>query len=56
MHLTVRHIGKYAEVVVTDSNITIDCGLLTAQEQADLAYHLRDVADDLHPIVSISND
>jgi hypothetical protein len=56
MHITVRHIGKYAAVVVTDSNITIDLGLLTAQEQENLAYQLRDAADDLHPIESISND
>ena len=41
--------GKYATVTFSDDRITIESSLLNVTERANLANHLREVADTLSP-------
>jgi hypothetical protein len=39
---------KYAELIVTGSNFSIESGLLDEQERIELARELRELADQLY--------
>lgn len=41
---------NYAEVTFHDGGTTIESGLLDENELAELASHLREIADELSPI------
>ena len=47
MNIRVRPVGKYVDVTVYTDNATLEFGLLNDAERAELAEHLREVADDL---------
>ena len=50
MNIKVRTVGKYVDVTVYADNATLELGLLTDVERAELAEHLREAADQLWPL------
>ena len=52
MNIKVRTVGKYVDVTVYVDNATLELGLLTHVERAELAEHLRETANDLWPLTN----
>jgi len=51
MKLSIHWLGRYnATVTFSNDRVTVESNVLNPSERADLANHLREVADDLSPI------
>ena len=51
MNIKVRPVGKYVDVTVYADNATLELGLLTHVERAELAEHLREAANEISPFM-----